>query len=224
MIHPYLSALPSRFEDHRNPHDAGFMKKYLKNKFEFYGIKTPVRNEIIKKYFRDFGLPEKNELAAIMDNLWSLNEREFQYFGCTLLEKYKKEIEKEDINLFEKLIIKKSWWDTVDGLAAWNVGDYFKKFPSTILPYVKKWFESDYIWLQRTILIFQLKYKKSTNENLLYEYCIKLASSKEFFIQKAIGWSLREYAKTNPESVKAFVVNHQLPSLSKREALKHLKI
>ncbi len=221
-MHPYLSELPERLKAHHNQDDARFMKQYMKNKFEFFGIKTPVRNEIIKNYFKEFGLPDKSELDKIILNLWSLEEREYQYFSFALLDKFKKNQEKEDIALYEKLIVTKSWWDTVDGIAAWYVGNYFIYYPESISVYTDKWYQSTHMWLQRTVLLFQLKYKQNTDEKLLYHYCTKLSSSKEFFIQKAIGWSLREYAKTNPESVKNFVSGHSLASLSRREALKHL--
>jgi 3-methyladenine DNA glycosylase AlkD len=122
------------------------------------------------------------------------------------------------LNLYEELITQKSWWDTVDALAAWQVGDYFKKYPDQIIPYTNKWMDSGNMWLQRTCLIFQLKYKEETDFELLKSLIIPLSDSKEFFIQKAIGWALREYSKLFPQRVMDFASNQPMAKLSYREA------
>ncbi|MFT6151359.1 MAG: 3-methyladenine DNA glycosylase AlkD [Flavobacteriales bacterium] len=118
------------------------------------------------------------------------------------------------------MITNKSWWDTVDLITTNLVGNYFKLFPEQIIPITKIWMESDNIWLQRTCLIFQLKYKEEIDTDLLTDYILQLKDTKEFFINKAIGWILREYTRTNPEWVIDFVNKHELSNLSKREALK----
>jgi len=160
------------------------------------------------------------ELDEILLALWNEPEREFQYAALFLLEKNTKKLTSEHIELAEKLIITKSWWDTVDYLAANIVGTILKKQPKLISTYAEKWIHSNNIWLQRTALLFQLKYKKETDELLLYRYIRTCISSKEFFIQKAIGWVLREYSKVDPDSVIRFVESEDLPALSRREALK----
>jgi 3-methyladenine DNA glycosylase AlkD len=124
----------------------------------------------------------------------------------------------EWIELFEELIIQKSWWDTVDALAAWQVGYYFSKYPEKIQPYTNKWMSNGNIWLQRTCLIFQLKYKEKTDFELLKSFINPLSGSKEFFIQKAIGWALREYSKLFPQEVMEFAGNQPMAKLSYREA------
>ncbi len=126
------------------------------------------------------------------------------------------------IHLFEFCIINKSWWDTVDFLASECTGRYFLLFPEQIIPKTGKWNLSNNIWLQRSSLLFQKAYKKATDTQLLSAYTLHLSASKEFFVQKAIGWILREYARTNPTWVIEFVNTHTLPALSKREAMKHL--
>jgi len=131
-----------------------------------------------------------------------------------------KKIEFQDIELFELMITNKSWWDTVDLITTNLVGNYFKLFPEQIIPITKIWIESDNIWLQRTCLIFQLKYKEEIDTDLLTDYILQLKDTKEFFINKAIGWILREYTRTNPEWVIDFVNKYELSNLSKREALK----
>ena len=127
------------------------------------------------------------------------------------------------IGLFEQLIITKSWWDSVDGLASWMVGEHFKRFPHQRDQYIDKWMKSGNMWLQRTCLLFQLGYKDKTDEILMGSIIMSLNGSKEFFIDKAIGWILREYSKTDFQAVINFVDNNELSNLSKREALKWLK-
>ncbi|MEZ4888313.1 MAG: DNA alkylation repair protein [Chitinophagales bacterium] len=120
----------------------------------------------------------------------------------------------------EFMIVHKSWWDSVDTTAKW-VGVFFKKYPTMTKPVTKRWITSDNMWLQRMAIIFQLAYKKDTDVDLLFEYVLRKSDSKEFFIQKAIGWALRQYAKTDANAVWRFVDVTDLAPLSRREALKH---
>lgn len=145
-------------------------------------------------------------------------------FGQELVNKYSKQLAKEDIALLEYMVTHKSWWDTVDYIAASTMGTYFKLYPGLRKKYVKKWLTSDHMWLQRSALLFQLKYKDELDNELL-SYAIKqLLGSKEFFINKAIGWILRQYSRVNPKWVKDFVRdNPTLANLSKREALRLMK-
>src|SRR5438067_4851771 len=126
------------------------------------------------------------------------------------------------IELIEGCITTKSWWDTVDPLSYDVAGSYFKMFRNQINTITGSWNRSENMWLQRSSLLFQKSYKKDTDTILLSTYILTLASSTEFFIQKAIGWILREYAKTNAAWVQKFVTEHKLAPLSKREAMKHL--
>ena len=125
--------------------------------------------------------------------------------------------------LYEELITTKSWWDTVDGLAANQVGEHFQRYPELRGKCTKRWMASGNIWLQRTCLIFQLRYKKQTDFELMKSFIIPLAGSKEFFIRKAIGWALRQYSKFEPARVIDFVESQPMSHLSKKEALKLIK-
>lgn len=217
----YYAPIKHTFEQVSNPANALPMKKYMKNHFEFLGIKTPERRMICKDFFLQYGLPSKENLHEIILALWQEPAREYQYFAMELLNKCKKDFEAETINVLEQLITQKSWWDTVDLLASHSVGHYFKKYPKAIPSITAKFMESNNLWLQRTCILFQLGYKKDTDEALLYEYIRICADSKEFFLQKAIGWALRQYARTNAQSVLKFVEETSLKPLSRREALKH---
>ncbi len=222
-MHSYLKPLVKSFKKEANRVNAEPMAKYMKNLFPYLGIKTPVRKELFKDFFKENGLPELSDLKQITLELWDLPEREFQYTAISLLRKFVKKWDEDFIDLFEQLVITKSWWDSVDGIASWLVGEHFKRFPEIQNKYIGKWMESGNMWLQRTCVLFQLHYKEKTDEMLLGSIIMSLNTSKEFFIQKAIGWALREYSKTDSETVITFVENNELAPLSKREALKWLK-
>ena len=153
--------------------------------------------------------------------MWEKAEREYQYTAITYIGKYAKKLLKADLLFLKELITTKSWWDSVDGIAP-LVGELAKSYPEVIEETINQWSVHENMWVRRAAILFQLKYKEQTNENLLYQYIVKNADSKEFFIQKAIGWALREYSKTNSDSVKRFIEGNQLAPLSVREGSKYL--
>ncbi len=216
----YLTILESEFQKKANAEIAAGQKAYMKNKSDFFGIKTPERREIQKPFLIKSYLPPKNDIPKIINTLWNKPQREFQYFAMELLYKYNKQIEKKDIELFEYMVINKSWWDSIDFIAPRLIGEYFKKFPYQRNKYIKKWLASDNMWLQRSAILFQLKYKKDLDTEFLAYVIESLLGSREFFINKAIGWILREFGKTNPNWVLEFCDNTKLDNLSRREALR----
>jgi 3-methyladenine DNA glycosylase AlkD len=220
MKSPYLRSVKETFSANANLKNAFPMKKYMKDKFEFLGIKSPERRELQREFLRKNKLPDPELIDEIIKELWAMPEREYQYFGMELLEKYVKKSDVKIIRLCEYMIVTKSWWDTVDMIAQKLIGAFFKYHKEYIRHYSEKWMKSGNIWLQRTVILFQLKYKKETDTSLLFKYIKKLSGSKEFFIQKAIGWALREYSKVDPTTIIAFVDANSLAPLSRREALK----
>lgn len=218
----YISQLESDFILNSDSLIAKKQSAYLKDKFELFGIPTPLRKEIQKPFLMKVNLPPKEELTSIITDLWKKPQREFQYFALDLHRKYIKKLEREDIKLLEFMIVEKSWWDTVDLIASNLVGGYFNLFPEQIETITNTWMKSDNLWLQRSCLLFQLKYKDKINTELLSRFIQPLLGSNEFFINKAIGWILREYTRTNPDWVVHFVESNELSNLSKREALKLL--
>ncbi|MBE0422963.1 MAG: DNA alkylation repair protein [Lutibacter sp.] len=216
----FIKTLELEFEQHVHPKIALEQKAYMRNQFEFYGIKSTERREIQKPFFIKEYLPNKDELEKTVKSLWEKPQRDYQYFSQELAFNYVKQFEKKDIELFEYMVTHKSWWDTVDFIAAKLMGEYLKKYPEQRTAYVEKWLNSNNIWLQRCALLFQLKYKKNLDTVLLSSIINSLLGSKVFFINKAIGWILREYSKTNPIWVMEFAGKTALNSLSKKEALK----
>ncbi len=183
-MNQYLLPLNHLFAANANAQNALAMKAYMKNRFEFFGIRSTQRRELQQAF-----LAEEN-----------------------------------DLQLIEQLILTKSWWDTVDGLASWVCGPYFLKFPEKKRPITDAWAISENMWLRRTSIIFQLGYKRKNDTELLFKHIELNLGTKEFFINKAIGWSLREYAKTDAGLVSDYVkqMEKKLHPLSVREALKNL--
>ena len=219
-MNEYIEALRLEFEAYADPKIAAEQRAYLRDQFLFYGIKTPVRRAMQKPFLVKEYLPPKEALDDLVRHLWKRPQREYHYFAQELVQKYTKQFEKNDIQLLEFMVMDNSWWDTVDFIAPKLIGEYFRKFPDRRDSYVKKWLASNNIWLQRSCVIFQLLAKENIDKEFLAHVIDSLLGSKEFFINKAIGWALRDYSRTNPEWVKDFVARTDLAPLSKREALK----
>lgn len=217
-----IEKVTNLFEAYRNEREAGPMTKYMKNHFPFLGIKSPIRKELEKVFFKETGILKEPFDQEFIIELWEKDEREYQYMALTYIEKSLKKLQKGDLTLMERLVLEKSWWDTVDAIAAKAVGKIAEKFPEIIEETIDDWAEHDNMWLRRTAILFQLKYKEITDEERLYRYIRSNSDSKEFFIQKAIGWALREYSKTNPSSVKQFINENSLAPLSVREGSKYV--
>jgi len=222
-MHPYVIQLKALFEENADPAQAPAMKRYMRDQFEYLGIKTPQSVALQKEFYEKNGLPEVSELDRILRDLWALPQREFQYAALGLLGRLESQLPADFILTIEYLITNKSWWDTVDGIAAGTVGTHFKRHPGVRKKYLRRWRKSENFWLRRTTILFQLNYKKETDFDLLCDLILENLGSKEFFINKAIGWALRQYARTDPNAVKRFVKATPLHPLSRREAMKHLE-
>nr|WP_263324083.1 DNA alkylation repair protein [Neobacillus sp. Marseille-Q6967] len=223
MVENQFELLTSLLEKQRNEENAGYMSRYMKNHFPFFGIKTPERREIEKQFFAETGILKEPFNQEFVWVLWQMEEREYQNIALDYIEKSLKKLVKEDLPFIEKLITTKSWWDTVDVLGPKAAGAIAQKYPEVIEETIDGWAANENMWVRRAAILFQLKYKQKTNDTLLFEYILKNADSKEFFIQKAIGWALREYSKTNPEAVGHFIENNKLAPLSVREGSKYLR-
>ncbi|MGD1940734.1 MAG: DNA alkylation repair protein [Leptolyngbyaceae cyanobacterium] len=222
-IEIYLQALKHLYEQQANPEAAVSMKAYMRNQFEFLGIKSPAVKRLFRELTTEQGLPEPEDLDAIVKVLWLWPEREYQYVALSILDKLQKKLTLASVPLLEYLITTKSWWDTVDSIAIHNVGKLLRQYPEGRDRTLAPWRGSENFWLRRTTLLCQLDYKADTDEQLLFALVEENRVSSEFFIQKAIGWALREYSKTAPETVKSFVFSTELAPLSRREALKWMK-
>lgn len=223
MQNPYLKALTDWLAQHADAENAAPMAKYMRDQFAFLGIKTPQRRELVHTFLKTHGQPPVDQLELTVLALWALPEREYQYTALALLEKRLKKLPPDAAQLFETLITTKSWWDTVDTLAGSFVGPHFRRHPQAQAAYLPRWRQSKNMWLRRTAILFQLKHKTQTNVPLLFAIITENLGSDEFFINKAIGWALREYSKTDATAVRTFVQQTDLHPLSQREALKWLQ-
>lgn len=209
------------FYQNRDPERAAAMAAYMKNLFPYLGIAKTVRAKLQSSFIKQSRNSKKIDWELI-DRLWALPEREFQYLAIDYLLSLKQQLGIDDIDELKLLVSSKSWWDTVDLLASHAVGSLCLRHPSLICSRILGWAESDNIWLARTAILFQLKYKKNTDVEVLEQVIDSNLKSREFFINKAIGWALREYSKSNPQWVCNYLSGHRLQPLSVREASKYL--
>ena len=199
-----LSKLISDLEKNRNELLAVSMERYMQDKFRFLGVRGATRTEIYKKY------------------CWNKEEREFQYVVVYYLKAMQKFLKRDDISRLKYLIVTKSWWDTVDLLAK-VVGSLvirIEGYDQIML----EWSKDSNIWLRRVAILHQLSFKEKVDEKVLYEILKNNLGDNEFFINKAIGWALRDYSKSNPEWVTKFIEKNRenMANLSLREASKDL--
>jgi 3-methyladenine DNA glycosylase AlkD len=213
--------LVDRMRQAADPQRAAAMAAYMRGQFPFLGIASPQ----VRLLMRENPLPKPAEVepGQVALDLWQLPEREFQYVACVHLRRYVKFCEPAFIDVAKHLVVTKPWWDTVDTLASHTVGPLVRANPELVAT-MDSWIDDENMWLARTALLHQLGYKAATDSVRLFGYCRRRANHPDFFIRKAIGWALREYAKTDPEAVRVFVHANEgtLSGLSKREALKNL--
>ena len=217
-----LSGLITELEENRNELLAESMEKYMQDKFRFLGIRVPKRTELYKKYFP---IARKTKVIDwnFIETCWNKEEREFQYAVVYYLKTMQKFLKKGDISKLKYLVVTKSWWDTVDLLSK-IIGDVVnrnKELKTLMLEWSKK--END-IWLRRVAILHQLSFKENVDKLLLETILEDNLCDGEFFINKAIGWALRDYSKVNPEWVRKFIEKNrsEMANLSLREASKYL--
>lgn len=213
--------LIAAFYAHRDAGKAGFMAAYMKDQFPYLGIGKPERAALQRGFLataKKAGAVDREFVAR----LWALPEREFQYLAVDYLLAVRDGLQPGDIDMLAGLVTSKPWWDTVDALAANVIGHLCAQHRKLINGYVMPWAGGSDIWLARTAILFQLKYKEKTDTAVLGLVIGKTCGTKEFFLNKAIGWALREYSKTDREWVRTFIGAHRLHPLSVREGSKYL--
>lgn len=221
----FILGLETRFKEKTNTVNAVAMAKYMKNHFAFYGIKTTERRLIFKNILKKYKEEIKSNTRDIVLKLYNKEQRELHYCAIEIaIKELKGNYKKEDIQFIEKLIVRNSWWDSVDTISKYILGQYLIEYPEKTTEVINRFSNSNNLWLNRSAILCQLGYKEKTDFDLLKSICIQHQNSTEFFIQKAIGWSLREYAKTNPKIVLNFVLTSNLKPLSKKEAIKNLSL
>jgi 3-methyladenine DNA glycosylase AlkD len=210
-----IAQLKRVYGAHADPSAAAPMRAYMRDQFPFLGLQRKKRDELDKELIGDA------DPAALARGCFRLPEREYQYFATKYLRKHVRELDASFIDVLEELITTKSWWDTVDELAVNVVGPLVEKHPPLVTR-MDRWAKSEDLWLARSAILHQNKYRARTDAKRLFRYCAARAADKDFFMRKAIGWALREYSATEPEAVRAFVDKTKLSPLSAKEALRKI--
>ena len=213
--------IKKKFESKEDKENAIAMSKYMRNMFEFYGLPTPKRKEV----YNDFIKKEKKSKIIdwdFLDKCYEDDHREFQYLVYDYLLAMKQYVSYDDIFKIREYIVNKSWWDTIDFLCK-VIGDVELR-DYKVKDLMLEWSEDDNIWIKRTAIEHQLNLKDKTDYELLEKIIVNCFGTDEFFINKAIGWALREYSKTDPKWVKNFInkYKNKMESLSIKEASKYI--
>jgi 3-methyladenine DNA glycosylase AlkD len=218
-----VARLVTAFAPAADDERAAGMRRYMRDQFPFLGIPTPQRRQLARQALAGMSDPSQADVLATMAALWRLEPREYQYAAIDLGARHRRALDPSAFDELELLITTTSWWDTVDALASQVCGPIVRGHRDAVST-MDTWIESDDLWLARTAILHQLGWKADTDTDRLFRYCEHQAGHRDFFIRKAIGWALRDYARTDPDAVRAFLDDHAdvLSPLSVREAAKHL--
>ncbi|MFI6873273.1 DNA alkylation repair protein [Streptomyces sp. NPDC050400] len=218
-----LARLPAVYGAAADSERGAQMRAYMKDVAPFLGLTSPVRRELSRTVLDGTPRPDETDLTAVALRCWALPEREYAYFAVDYLRRHVRRLSSGFLPVARRLVTTVPWWDTVDLLAAHVVGGLVAADPK-LLAAMDAWIDDPDLWVARTALLHQLRYKDATDAERLFAYCLRQAGHPDFFIRKAIGWALREYAKTDPDAVRSFVAAHRdvLAPLSVREALKNV--
>jgi 3-methyladenine DNA glycosylase AlkD len=221
-----VRALAAALAPLADPARAQPMSAYMRDRFAFLGIATPARRNAVRFLLRDArSRADEATLWTAAQALWRKREREYQYVAVDMLVGCERALSPRALPMLATLVTTKSWWDTVDGLAANVVGPLVSRNPG-LRPTVDAWSGDDNPWLRRTALLHQLRYGSATDAKRLFAYCVANAADPDFFVRKAIGWALRQYAYADAPAARSFLEAEQqrLSPLSLREAGKHLSL
>jgi 3-methyladenine DNA glycosylase AlkD len=219
----FVKKISTSLSEHADAKNARAMENYLLDQFPFFGVKKPVLVSITKPLYAQLK-PLINEkwILETAKLLWAKKEREYHTIAIDIFEKHKKLITPASFKTLEKMAVSNSWWDSVDGISSYAIAPMVLKYPE-MKKEMERFSKHKNMWLNRIAIIYQILYKERTDKEFLFNVCKLHMHREEFFIRKAIGWALRQYAKTNRDEVYAFVEKnkHKLSGLSYREALKH---
>ncbi len=215
-----------RLVEAADPNKAGPMAAYLKTDMPFYGVQKAGRVPVLRDAVKQFPPTDRSDYRGAVLALWNQPHREEKYLAIGYARSFPQFVTLSSVPLYRRMIVEGAWWDLVDETAIHLVGDVLRRQRDRMTPKVETWIDDRDMWLRRTSILAQIGHKDATDARLLFDACERRMHETEFFIRKAIGWALRDYAKTNPDAVTAFVVEHrdELSGLSYREATKHLHL
>lgn len=211
-----------------DPARAEGMRAYLKSALPCYGVYTPAMRAIWRDVFDRCPLGSAGDWRDTVLALWDgATHREERYAAIALTghRRYRDHQVPAALPLYDHLVVTGAWWDLVDVVATGRVGPLVRAHPGDLVPVVRAWAADDDLWRRRTAVLHQVGAKSRTDVALLRDCLEPNLGRREFFLRKAVGWALRDYARTDPEWVRAYVCQHEdrLSGLSRREAMKHLQ-
>jgi len=206
------------------PQNAPAMAAYMKSETPFLGVSSPDVRAVAKAAAQRFPVTTRAAYERNVLALWRLPHREEKRAAIAVARHYRAFVTAESLELYERLVCEGAWWDYVDEIAVHLVGEALLKDPDAAWPVIDGWIDDDAMWLRRTAILCQNRHNLRTDQARLFDYCLRRADEREFFIRKAIGWALRQYAYTEPDAVRRFIDAHgaRLSPLSVREAAKNL--
>lgn len=216
--------LRAALEQQADPDRAVEMRRYMRDRFPFLGVASPQRRRAQRDWMAGLRTAPIDDVIAAAQACWREPEREFQYAAADLLKRHAKRVEPRHLPVVRRLIEQGAWWDVVDVLAPHVVGSLVERHPELVAE-MDRWVLDDDMWVVRSAILHQLTYGDRTDADRLFRYCEQQAGHPDFFVRKAIGWALRQYARVAPDAVRGWVADHEpeLSKLSVREATKHLR-
>jgi 3-methyladenine DNA glycosylase AlkD len=206
------------------PERAPEMAAYMKSAMPFLGVSAPRLRAVAKEAARRFPVADGEAYERAVLALWRLEHREEKHVAVAVARHHRVFVAARSLGLYERLVREGAWWDFVDEVAPHLVGVALAREPDAVWPVVEQWIDDPDMWVRRAAILCQLGFKERTDARRLFAFCLRRAGEREFFIRKAIGWALRQYARTEPGAVRRFLDEHggELAPLSVREASKHL--
>lgn len=219
--------LQARMQAVAEPERAAQMAAYMKTSQPFYGVSSPRRAEVQRAWLKTVPAALVRDQAgfeALVMAIWRLPQRENQYVALATARHFKRFLTPASLPLMRTLAIEGAWWDLIDELSQHLVGTILDKHPQQTWPVLDQWIEDQNLWIRRTALLAQNRRKSRTEQDRLFRYCLARAHETDFFIRKAIGWALREYAYVDANAVRTLLASHPntFSGLTVREASKHL--
>jgi 3-methyladenine DNA glycosylase AlkD len=209
-----------------NPEKAAPMAAYMKTDMPFYGVQKPGRVAILDETLCRFPVTTRAAYQESVLALWERAHREEKYLAIGFARAYPEYVTLSSVPLYRRLIGEGAWWDFVDEVAIRLIGAVLERQRDELTPKVRSWIGHRDLWMRRTAIICQVGDEDDTDVGLLFDACRARMHETEFFIRKAIGWALRDYAGTDPDAVREFALANraEMSGLSFREATKHLEV
>jgi 3-methyladenine DNA glycosylase AlkD len=229
MSQVLLLKLRSELKAAGDPAKAPEMQRYMKSAMPYHGVPAPLTRQVFRRVFAPMEFKSAEQWQRVVRYIWRHAKFREEWYGAVELcgHRMADAFQTPDVlALYEEMIVTGAWWDVVDTMASHRVGLLLRRYPKPIAKAMRAWSRSEDIWKRRTSILCQLGFRKDTDLKLLYACIEPSLGSKEFFLRKAIGWALRQYAWTDAKEVRRYVRTKaaRLSPLSRREALKNIGI